>query len=113
MISKAKELGIKRVVEDSSGNAGSAVAAYCALASIECSIYVPESISPGKLAQIGSYGAELHKIPGNREATAAAVMKEAENTFYASHSWNPYFFREPKLLPMKCVSSWDGRSRMC
>lgn len=30
LISKAKELGIKRLVEDSSGNAGCAIAAYSA-----------------------------------------------------------------------------------
>src|SRR6266536_1185920 len=41
LISKAKELGINKVVEDSSGNAGSAVAGYCARGKIECDIYVP------------------------------------------------------------------------
>lgn len=29
LVSKAKELGVERVVEDSSGNAGAAMAAYC------------------------------------------------------------------------------------
>ena len=52
LISKIKELGIKSVVEDSSGNAGCAVAAYCAKAGIACEIYVPASNSQGKLAQI-------------------------------------------------------------
>jgi threonine synthase len=32
LVSKARELGIKKVVEDSSGNAGSAISAYCAKA---------------------------------------------------------------------------------
>jgi threonine synthase len=41
MISKAKEQGVKALVEDSSGNAGSAVAAYCAKAGIRCNIYIP------------------------------------------------------------------------
>ena len=36
LISKVKELGIKKVVEDSSGNAGSAISAYCAKAGITC-----------------------------------------------------------------------------
>ena len=34
LISRAKELGIKKIVEDSSGNAGAAVAAYAARAGI-------------------------------------------------------------------------------
>jgi threonine synthase len=96
LISKAKELGIKKVVEDSSGNAGCAVAAYCARAGIECDIYVPEGNSPGKLAQIEMYGANLHKIPGTREDTAHAVMDAAREYFYASHSWNPFFFQGTK-----------------
>jgi len=98
LISKVKELGIKRVVEDSSGNAGAAVAAYCAKAGIECDIYVPEKTSPGKLAQIESYGAKLHKIPGSREKTAEAVLEAAEKTYYASHSWNPWFFQGTKTF---------------
>ena len=38
LISKMKEWGVQKVVEDSSGNAGSAVAAYCARARMECEI---------------------------------------------------------------------------
>ena len=48
LISKAKELGIERVVEDSSGNAGCAIAAYAAKAGIRCEILVPASTSPGR-----------------------------------------------------------------
>lgn len=98
LISKAKELGIKKVVEDSSGNAGAAVAAYCGKSGIECDIYVPDSTSPGKLAQIEFYGAKLHKIPGSREKTAEAVMEAAEKNYYASHSWNPWFFQGTKTF---------------
>ncbi len=98
LISKIKELGIKKVVEDSSGNAGAAVAAYCAKAGIECDIYVPESTSSGKLAQIELYGAKLHRIPGTRENTAMAVMEAAEKIYYASHSWNPWFFQGTKTF---------------
>lgn len=98
LISIAKELGIKHVVEDSSGNAGCAIAAYCARANISCDIYVPANTSPAKLAQITQYGANLHLIPGNREATAHAVLTAARTTYYASHSWNPFFFQGTKTF---------------
>jgi threonine synthase len=98
MITKAKQLGIRRVVEDSSGNAGCAVAAYCARAGIACDIYVPASASPGKLVQIGMYGANLHRIPGSREDTARAVLEAAQTHYYASHSWNPFFFHGTKTF---------------
>lgn len=96
MISKALALGVRKVVEDSSGNGGCAVAAYCARAGIACDIYVPADNSPGKLAQIAMYGARLVKVPGTREDTAAAAWEAAQHTYYASHSWNPYFFQGTK-----------------
>lgn len=96
LISKAKELGIQRVVEDSSGNAGCAVASWCARGGIECQIFVPDSTSPGKTAQIEMYGAELVLVPGSREDTARAVLAAAQKDYYASHSWNPYFFHGTK-----------------
>jgi len=98
LISKTRELGIRQVVEDSSGNAGCAIAAYCARAEIDCDILVPESTAKGKLAQIGLYGARLHRIPGTREDTAAAALRLAEQTYYASHSWNPFFFHGTKTF---------------
>jgi threonine synthase len=98
LVSKAKELGIDRIVEDSSGNAGCAIAAYAARAGIRCEILVPESTSPGKLAQILFYGAALRRIPGSREATAEAAFAAAETTYYASHSWNPFFFHGTKTF---------------
>lgn len=98
LVSKAKELGIGRIVEDSSGNAGCAIAAYAAKASIRCGILVPESTSPGKLAQILMYGAELTRVPGTREDTAGAAMAAAGTAYYASHSWNPFFFQGTKTF---------------
>ncbi len=98
LITKARELGVGRIVEDSSGNAGCAIAAYAAKAGIRCEILVPESTSPGKLAQILMYGAELTRVPGTREDTADAALAAASNTYYASHSWNPFFFQGTKTF---------------
>jgi threonine synthase len=98
LISKTRELGIKKVVEDSSGNAGSAIAAYCARAGIRCEIYVPKTTSSGKLAQIQAYGATLRRIQGSRERTAQAAMKAASRIYYASHCWNPFFLHGTKTF---------------
>ena len=46
LIAHCKAIGVDRVVQDSSGNAGNAVAAYCAKAGIGCEIFVPEGTSP-------------------------------------------------------------------
>ncbi|RMG67638.1 MAG: pyridoxal-phosphate dependent enzyme, partial [Bacteroidetes bacterium] len=43
LMSQARTLGVRQVVQDSSGNAGCAVAHYAAVAGIACDIYVPAS----------------------------------------------------------------------
>jgi threonine synthase len=103
LVSKIHELGIQKVVEDSSGNAGAAIAAYCAKANIDCHIYVPERTSTEKLIQIEQYGAHLYKIPGSREETAKAALQEAQTTYYASHYINPYFFHGTKTFIFEVV----------
>jgi threonine synthase len=98
LVSKLRELGIRKVVEDSSGNAGSAIAAYCARAGIGCEIYVPESTSSGKLVQIQAYGATVKKVEGSREKTAEVAMEAASKIYYASHCWNPFFLHGTKTF---------------
>ncbi len=110
LISRAKELGVERVVEDSSGNAGAAIAAYAAQAGIACDIYVPDNTSPAKLAQIKLYGARLHKIPGSRENTAEAARDMAKDHFYASHVWNPYFFQGTKTFSFEIWEQLGGQA---
>ncbi|WP_328905628.1 threonine synthase [Streptomyces sp. NBC_00234] len=94
----ARRLDPRRVVADSSGNAGTAVAAYCARAGLPCTVYVPEGTSPKKTEQIRAHGARLEIVPGDREATARAARAAADapGTFYASHVFNPYFLHGTK-----------------
>lgn len=103
LISKAKELGVPHVVEDSSGNAGAAIAAYCARARIGCDIYVPASTSAAKLKQIESTGARLQQITGSREDTAHAALEAAKSCYYAGHAWNPFFFHGVKTCAFEIV----------
>lgn len=98
LVSKAKELKVKRVVEDSSGNAGCSIAAYCAKAGIDCEVFVPVDAAPSKLAQIRFYGAKLIRVPGSREDAASVALKAAEKSYYASHSWNPFFLHGTKTF---------------
>jgi threonine synthase len=110
LISKMKEWGVHKVVEDSSGNAGSAIAAYCAKAGIECEIYVPNSTSSRKLIQIQTYGATLKKIQGSREKTAERAMEAASKTPYASHCWNPFFLHGTKTFAFEVWEQMNWRT---
>lgn len=100
--------GARTLVEDSSGNAGSAIAAYAARAGLEATIYVPEAASPGKLAQVAAYGARLVRVPGSREAVAAAA--HAAPGRYASHCWDPVFFHGTKTIAYELWEALGGRA---
>jgi len=106
----AQQLGVPRIVADSSGNAGTAVAAYAARAGIPCDIYVPASTSAGKVAQLRAYGATVHQIPGSREdtAAAAAVAADRPGTFYASHVYHPFFLHGTKTYVLELWEQLDG-----
>jgi threonine synthase len=92
LITALRGLGIDRVVEDSSGNAGAALAAYTARAGLTCEVCVPASAAGPKLAQMVACGAEVIEIRGRREyAALAAWAAAAHGAYYASHVYNPYF----------------------
>lgn len=91
LVSALKAAGVKRAVEDSSGNAGASFAAYAARAGIQARVLVPDYASGPKLAQIEAYGAELLRISGPRSETTEAALRAAENgTVYASHAYLPH-----------------------
>lgn len=107
LISKAKELGVEKVIEDSSGNAGCAIAAYCAKAKIACEIYVPQDTAPAKLTQVKAYGAKLKIVEGNRLQTAKKAFEDAQQVYYASHTYNPFFFQGTKTLAFEIFEQLD------
>ena len=67
LISHCKSIGVTDVVQDSSGNAGNSVAAYCGRVGIHCEIFIPEGTSPKKIDMI--------------KAHIRSFMKERKPTF--------------------------------
>jgi threonine synthase len=93
-----KRAGVTSILEDSSGNAGAAMAAYAAAAGIACRILVPAGAPAGKLVQMRSVGADVVPIGGTRQDVTDAALAEAETTFYASHNWQPFFLEGTKTV---------------
>ena len=90
LVSALAASGVQSAVEDSSGNAGAAFAAYSARAGIHAQVFVPESASGPKRAQIERYGATVVPVPGPRQAAADAVMQSVQKgSVYASHALLP------------------------
>jgi threonine synthase len=108
-LSRAAELGVETVIEDSSGNAGAAVATYAARAGIEVEIYVPASVKTSKVAAIERAGGSVQKIEGSREAVTEACIETVENGegWYASHAWNPAFFAGTQTVAFEIAAQRD------
>ncbi len=104
LMSLVKGLGVESVVEDSSGNAGAAVSAYAAAAGIGCTIFVPGYTPEGKLVQIQLYGSKVVKVPGKRQDANDAAIEASNESFYASHLWNPFF---PMGLQSSAFEIWE------
>jgi len=103
-------LGIQRVVEDSSGNAGASLAAYATRAGIRCEICVPNTITGPKRAQMEVHGAEVIEIKGRREyAALAAWAASAHGALYASHVYNPFFLAGIETLAFEL---WEQLGRL-
>lgn len=98
MLSLLRAQGIRRVLEDSSGNGGAAVAAYAAAGGMEALIMAPASTSPAKTVAMRAYGATVELVPGTRQATSEAAERRASSVFYASHNWHPFFLQGTKTL---------------
>jgi threonine synthase len=119
-LTRARELGVERVVEDSSGNAGAAVATYAARAGIDAEIYVPADAKESKLTAIRRAGAEPVRIEGSRgdvtDACVAALGDAADgggdgdSAWYASHAWNPAFFEGTATVAYEIAfqRDWDA-----
>ena len=111
LVAHAKAIGVESVVQDSSGNAGNSVAAYCGRVGIGCDIYVPEGTSPKKIAMIQAHGATAHVIEGSRDHCAdvcRAAVKEG-GKYYCNHVYNPFFYQGTKTY---IYETWEQLGRL-
>jgi threonine synthase len=108
-ISRALEVGADRVVEDSSGNAGLAVATYAARAGLDAEIFVPADAKPGKLRAIERTGATLRRIEGPRADVTDACIEAVRDgdAYYASHAWDPAFFAGTATVALEIAAQRD------
>jgi threonine synthase len=98
MVSILRGQGVTKLLEDSSGNGGAAIAAYAAAGGIAAKILVPASTPNEKTVQMRGYGAEIELIPGTRQETSEAAARQAATIFYAGHNWQPFFLQGTKTL---------------
>ncbi len=98
MVSHLRSQGADRVLEDSSGNGGAAVAAYAAAAGIRAKIIVPAATSAPKILQARAFRAEIELVVGTRDEVGAEAVPQSEHIPYASHNWHPMFVQGTKTI---------------
>ena len=99
-ISKAKELGIKKVIIPTAGNAGGAMAAYAARAGLKAHVFMPKDTPMANIEESRMAGAEVVLVDGliSEAARMAGVKARAEGWFDLSTFKEPYRVEGKKIM---------------
>jgi len=102
-VTMARKLGAKRLALPSAGNAGSAAAAYGALAGLAVDLFLPVDTPAPFLLEARAYGAEVHLVAGDISHCGVRVREGV-----ASEGWfDLSTFREPYRLEGKKTLGYE------
>jgi threonine synthase len=98
-VTKARSLGVREVCVPTAGNAGGALAAYCAAAGLMLHVYMPEDTPRVNVDECRAYGADVHLVKGliNDAAEAMNLEKDAR-WFDMSTLKEPYRLEGKKTM---------------
>ena len=102
-ISKAKELGIKKVIIPTAGNAGGAMAAYAARAGLRAHIFMPKDTPFANIEESRIAGAEVVLVDGLISEAAGLAGEKARNEGWFDLST----FKEPYRMEGKKVMGFE------
>ncbi len=111
-ISKAQELGKRRVICASTGNTSASLSAYAARAGMECIVFIPQGkIAAGKMLQVLMHGAKIVQVKGNFDQAFEAVVRLAHKReeLYLMNSLNPFRLEGQKTLAFEIVDQLGGK----
>jgi threonine synthase len=108
-VSKAKQLGIQKVIIPTAGNAGEAMAAYAARAGIQALIYMPRDTPNANIQESRMAGAEVMLVDGiiSDAASMAGVRAKAEGWFDLSTFKEPYRLEGKKIMGYELAEAFD------
>lgn len=110
-VTKALEMGMKRVACASTGNTSASLAAYAAKAGMECIVLIPSGkVALGKLVQALIYGARVIQVRGNFDDALEMVKKLCTTQpIYLLNSINPYRLEGQKTIAFEIWDQLDGK----
>ena len=99
-VSRAKELGVDKLIIPTAGNAGGALAAYCAKAGMECIVIMPAHTPDLFKNECELYGAILVTVKGliNECAKKANEINEKSEYFNIATLKEPYRLEGKKTM---------------
>jgi len=99
-ISKARELGVEKVIIPTAGNAGGAMAAYAARAGLKAHIFMPRDTPYANIEESRMAGAEVILVDGliSDAAGLAGEKARAEGWFDVSTFKEPYRVEGKKVM---------------
>ena len=110
-VSKAKELGIQKVIIPTAGNAGGAMAAYAARGGLEACIFMPHDTPLANIEESRITGAEVIMVNGliSDAAAMAEEKAQAEGWFSVSTFKEPYRTEGKKVMGYELAEqfSWE------
>lgn len=108
-VSKAKELGIKKVIIPTAGNAGGAMAAYAARANMQALIYMPKDTPLANIEESRIAGAEVILVDGliSDAAGLAGLKAKEEGWFDLSTFKEPYRMEGKKIMGYELAESFN------
>lgn len=108
-VSKAKELGVTKVIIPTAGNAGGAMAAYAARAGIQAMIYMPKDTPRANIEESRIAGAEIVLVDGliSDAAGMVGVKAEAEGWFDVSTFKEPYRVEGKKIMGYELAEDFN------
>ena len=110
-VSMAKELGIRHMAMPSNGNAGAAMAAYCARAGMRATVFVPDDTPAVNVREIAMQGAAVYLVDGLID-DCGRLVAEGEKTvgwFNCSTLREPYRIEGKKTMGIELAEQlgWD------
>jgi len=98
-VAKAKELGLKGIIVDSSGNAGIGFSLMGLLSGIDVYVFISKYAPVGKKKLLRLLEANVWEVDGDRmDANREAIKAETEGLAYVTQWWNPYFIEGVKTM---------------
>jgi threonine synthase len=99
-VSKAKELGVEKVIIPTAGNAGGAMAAYAARAGLKAHVFMPKDTPFANIEETRMAGAEVVLVDGliSDAAGLAGEKARAEGWFDLSTFKEPYRVEGKKVM---------------